>query len=401
MKKLSINAASCDVRNVTEETLSNYDKVCINAAAVITNQAAQALLGKYQVSVNAATFLSLEGEVRISVINGPMSITPGQAMPEENLVLLVNGPLDIAPGSEEILRHYAAMTVNGPVSCPESLIGLLSAFRVNGPINAYPDGSIVLKRVTALDRTFHLRARQDALYYAARRVLALDPDIAFDKLTEKNVRFATRQLLVAESLAEAAVPLFDEKTDIVILPDGCAYVGDDAELNAALLKRYGGKLYINGDVRITPESAALLDQITYLRANDLLVCRSLKDRVLEMNFEYDNLSVVGGAVIAGCVKAQVTAAVLAGAEDGLSVMDCAKVVIGEDVTPELLRENLVGISCCAKVICAAEEQMGAVEPLTRDVVKIILAGEEEPESDDNEDEDGAGTVFINAASYTL
>ena len=48
-KKLEVNTATCDIRNITEETLSQYEKVEINTAAVITSPEAQVLLGKYQV----------------------------------------------------------------------------------------------------------------------------------------------------------------------------------------------------------------------------------------------------------------------------------------------------------------------------------------------------------------
>lgn len=402
MKKLKINTAACDVRNVTEETLSAYDKVEINTACVFTGPAAQALMGKYAVSVNAANSVVLDGDVRITTINGPMSIHPGQAVPGEKLYLQINGPLDIAPGSEEILRGYAGMVVNGPISCPESVTGLLSAFQVNGPVYAYPDGSILLKKTAVLDRTFCLRAKQDALYFAAKRVVALAPDIGFEKLAEKNVRFATKQLLVSESLAEAAVPLFDERADIVVVPDGCVYVGDGVELNENLLKRYGGKLYVAGDVGVTPESAPLLDQITYLRAGDLRVCRNLKDRVLAKGWEFDGLRVVGGTVICGRAKAELDAAVLETAEDGVSVLDCARVVLAEDITPELLKEKLVGIADCAAVVCASKEQQRTVEALAEDVAWIGLAGEEPQDvKEDAETEEDADVTLINSASYTL
>lgn len=399
MKKLKINAATCDVRKVTEETLSAYDKVEIHTACIVTSPAAQALMGRYAVRVNAAGNLMLDGDVRITTINGPMSIHPGQAVPEEKVYLQVNGPLDIASGCEEILRGYAGMSINGPITCPESVTGLLSGFQINGPVSTYPDGSIVLKRNTVLDRTFHLRARQDALYYAARRVVALAPDIAFEKLAEKNVRFATRQLLVSESLAEAAVPLFDEKTDIVVLPDGCAYVNDDAELNEALVKRYGGKLYINGSLAVTPDSASVLDQIAYLQVKgNLRVCRSLKDRVLEMDLAYDALLVVGGLLLCDRPSLELTAGLLSGAEDGVSILDCANVTISADVTPELLREKLVSVTDCASVSCATREQMDVVEPLARDVASISLSGQEDEDEEDGGDED---TVKINAAFYAF
>ena len=49
MKKLKINAATCDVHKVTEETLSAYDKVEIHTACIVTSPAAQALMGRYAV----------------------------------------------------------------------------------------------------------------------------------------------------------------------------------------------------------------------------------------------------------------------------------------------------------------------------------------------------------------
>lgn len=397
MKKLRINTASCDVRNVTEGTLSAYDKVEINTANIITSPAAQALMAKYAVGVNTANTTVLPGDVRICDVSGSASIKPGQAVPEEKVFLQVNGSLDIAPGSEDLLRHYAGMIINGSVTCPESISGLLGILQINGSVNAYPDGSIVLKPTVVLDRTFRLRAMPDALYFARKRVVALAPDTGFEQLAEKHVRFATKQLLVSESQAEAAAPLFDERADIVILPDGCAYVDGDAELDEDLLKRYGGKLYVKGDMRIPPESAPLLDQITYLQAGDLWVCRSLKDRVLSKGWTFGELVAVGGTVISCRAQLELNAAALEGAEDGVSVLDCAQVTFTEDVTPELLREKLVSIHDCSLVLCATKEQQSAVEDVATDVAAIQLAGDG---GKDGGGDDG-GVTTINAASYTL
>lgn len=400
-KNLKINCAVCDVRNITEELLSAYEEVKINAASMITSPAAQALLGRYAVKLNCASTITLEENVRFSTVNGPLSITAGQAVPEEKLLLVVNGPVDIEAGCEEVLKSYSGMIVNGPITCPESIAGLLGAFTTNGPIRAYPDGAICLKSRTVLDRFFHLRAKKDALYYAGSKIVALAPDIDFGKLAEKNVRFVTKRLLVTESLAEAAVPLFDEKTDIVILPDGCAYVDDDAELNGSLIKRYGGKLYIDGDLSITPDSVTVLDQVSFLWVNgDLLVCRSLKDRALEMDLSYDQLRVVGGLLIRDRSHVELTAALLSGAEDGVSVQDCASVTFDGDVTPELLKEELVSFSDCATVICASKEQKAVVESIAENIASLLLLGEKSAEEDEEDGED-ENTVRINSAFYTF
>ena len=398
-KKLQINCALCDARHVSEEILSSYESVSINAATLVNSPASQELLGRHNVSANCANSIQVEGEVRFSYINGPLTLTAGQAVPEEKLVVVVNGPLTLEPGCEEVLRGYAGMTINGPVTCPASLAGLLGGYRINGPVRTYPDGAIPLKSTLTLDRVFHLRAKQDALYYAFSRIVALAPGIAFDKLAEKNVRFITKKLLVAESLAEAAVPLFDEKTDIVIRPDGCAYVDDDAQLNGNLLKRYGGKLYVNGDLIVAPEAGEALDRLEYAQVNgDLLVCRSLRDRVLEMDVTYKDLLVVGGRLIIGRNCAEVSASMLAEAEEGLSPVGCGTVQILADVTAELLREKLVSVAACGPVFCASEEQMRVVQAAALDDVPVSVLSSHEDAEEEEEDPD---TVCINAATYAF
>ena len=400
-KKLEVNTATCDIRSITEEVLSQYEKVEINTATVFTSPAAQALLGKYQVEINAASNISVEGDVRFSTVNGPLTLSAGQAAPQEKIIACVNGPLTLEPGCEEALKSYVCMTVNGPVTCPASMTSLLGSFHINGPIHSYPDGAILLKKSAVLDRFFHLRAKQDALYYAARRVIALAPDINFEKLAEKNVRFMTKTLVVSETHAEAAVPLFDDKADIVVLPDGCAYVDGDAELDEALLKRYGGKLYIGGRLTIGPDSAALLDQVSYLKIDgDLLVCRSLRDRVLALDASYDRLLVVGGVLITERGQVEISAAMLEDEEDGVSVVECAYVSIAEDVTPELLREKLVSITECATVACATKEQIAAAEPLAQEVAAFMLADQVKEALEDESEEDG-NVVRINASNYTF
>lgn len=397
-KNLKINAGVCDARKVTEDLLSTYAQVTINSGVIITNPEAQALLSRYGVKFDAATVLNLEGEVRFSSVNGSGRIFPGQTMAEGKVFLMVNGALDIEPGSEEVLKNYAGIVVNGALTCPESMTGLLSDVTVNGATKTYPDGCIRLKTSVELDRFFHLRAKQDALYYAANQIVALAPDINFARLAEKNVRFATRRLLVAESLAESAVSLFDEKADIEIVPDGCAYVDDDAVLDDTLLRRYGGKLYIDGDLTVHAGSAAALDQVSYLRVDGtLLVSRGMKDRVLGMELVYDSLRVVGGTLLKDRPSVEVSAAMLEAGSDGVSVMDCAQVSFTENITPELLKEKLVSLTDCAHVKCS-KEQRPVLEAIAQDVAHISCGGEEEEEEETEQDED---TVSINAASYTL
>ena len=149
-KNLQVDAAICDVRSVSEETLAAYGQVSIDCATLISNPEAKALLAKHHVEVSTATTLNLDGTVQVSTVNGVMHLTPGQAACMEKMFLLVNGCLDITPGCEELLKSYAGIMVNGTVDAPESMTGLLTGLTVNGRIRTYPDGCIRLKNTTVL-----------------------------------------------------------------------------------------------------------------------------------------------------------------------------------------------------------------------------------------------------------
>lgn len=395
-KTLSVKAAVCDVRAVTEEALAGYERVSISCATLISTPEARTLLGKYPVEVKSANTIDAASGVKVSTVNGSMQLTPSQASAEEKTILLLNGSMDIAPGSEEALKNYAAAIVNGAVAAPESMAGLLSGFTVNGTVNTYPDGCIRLGSTVVLDRTFPLRAKQDGLYYAASRIVALSKDIDFEKLAEKNVRFATKKLLIAESLVEAALPLFDERADIQILPDGCAYLNDDTVLNESVVRRHGGKLCVNGDLTIS-ENGPWLAQVTCLRVDgDILVTRELEDWLNTADAHYETRYLVGGTLVTGRTSVHVTRAMLEGAENGLSLVSCAEVTVAEDVSEQLLREKLVNIIACARVVCP-EELVAAVELLSQDVAFIgpAQSGEEEKK------EKNPNEVSIKAAFYTF
>lgn len=374
-KALVINSTLCDTRQVQESTLAAYEKVVINASTVLASARSRELMDQYPVMINSTSILDVEGEVQVSEHNGKAEIKPGQVCPAGKVLLIVNGTLDIAPGSEELLSHYCAISVNGVLTCPESLSGLLTMAKVNGTLQTYPDGCIRLKRTAILDRTFYLRAKRDARYYAARRVVALAPDIGFPKLAEKNIQFVTKELLVAESLAEAAVPLFEEQTDITVLPDGCAFVNDDATLDETLIRRYGGKLYVNGDLTVNKDSAPWLEQVSFLHINgDLLVTEEMSAAVQAVDASYNSLRLVAGTLLADKLSVTVDRAMLEQATDGLSLTDCINVKFHKDVPPELIRERLISLTDCVNVSCT-EEQRSAIELVANDVVRIDSSGQ--------------------------
>ena len=67
---------------------------------------------------------------------------------KEGQELSINCVLCDATGvKEEVLKSYSVIVVNGSVTCPESLSGMLSQLQINGQSTFYPDGAGLLKDV--------------------------------------------------------------------------------------------------------------------------------------------------------------------------------------------------------------------------------------------------------------
>ena len=295
--KLLIKANFCDLRNVKEETLAAYDVIEVRANVVVLNDRARELIARYPVTLKC-DLATDKPNIALRSVNGVAEVTPGD-VPEADTVLTVNGELKIASGSAEVLARYLQITVNGQVYCPRSLSGKLGNVAVNGQIITWPDGAVQLKNTTVLDSTFALRAKP-ALYWAARCVVMLDPALDAAALAKQGVRFDTPRAILAQSLATQAAPLFEDDTDLEIVPDGTAYLKDDAELTAALIRRKGNKLYVDGRLTLTAESAALLPQLEYCKVTGTALVPAAQEKAFSAScVQAEKVQTVRGRLLQG------------------------------------------------------------------------------------------------------
>lgn len=380
MKKMIVNCATCDMRTVSEETLQSYEQIVVNAATVILTARTKELLNRHNVMLNAAEVMEVpEGSnVRLNNQNGSYELT-GDGMPQEGEIalLMVNGSLTIGTDALEVAQAYEKIKVNGSVLMPKSMAGKLTNLSVNGSINAYPDGAIRLKRNAVVDKTFPLRVRENALYWAARRLVFLDTALDVEKLAQKDVRFSSREALMAESLAETVTPLLTDDTDITVVPDGTIFVNDDVKMDRRFLKKHGPRAYINGDLTVEPDAVDILPEIQYLYVNgDVKLPQELVEAFEDVDARYDELQILKktGKIIQDQVRAAVNKALLEKFPDGVIVRDCAMLKISADVPPELILERL-SISDCAHVFCT-EEQEAAVSAIAEDVAMIGNKGDD-------------------------
>lgn len=396
-KKTVINTSTCDVRHVSEETLEHYGQLVINAAVVLADPQSRALLARYPVTMNCARVLDIEGDVQLSTVNGSAQIKSGE-VPTQKRYLVVNGSLEIGPDTQPVLEQYVGIAVNGSVTYPESLNGALGMLTVNGSTTCYPDGAMLLKRNAMVDRLFALRAKA-GLYWAGRRLIMVDPQLDPKALEAKGARFASQEAILAESKVEGLIGLLDEKTDIIIVPDGTAVIRDDVTLENSTVKKHGGKLYLIGDLTVDRNGAEALEALEYLHVcGDVSVTADLKDRLLEKAQEITGdvkILKTRGRTLQDRPYVKVSKWMLEREPEGVAVMDCAIVKLDGDLDKDLILERLT-ISDCAVVRCTPDQE-DAVAAVSEDVAQI--GGKEEDDEAFNPLK-GAAKV-INAAEYVL
>jgi len=395
MKKLVVNCAVCDMTRVQEETLAAYESITLNCASVIVTPETKALISRYPVQMNAASITEVPTGVKIRQLNGKCVITAGSGI-ESDAVLMVNGKVIIEDDALEAAQSYHSIQVNGKVIVPRSILDKLHNLNVNGKIVAYPDGAILLKGTEIIERTFALRAKP-SLYYAEKRIVFVDKDIDVQRIAEKGVTFETPLVIVAESFCEDIIPLIDERAEIRVVPDGTGFVKEDASLDNTLIRRYGKKLYIEGNLTIREEEA--LRQAEYLHVTGKVrVTEGLKEMFFDLNAEYGEIEIIReyGCELCDKAMAKVDRKLLEKNPGGVLVCDCAIVKIAADIEEDMILERLV-LQDVAKVNCTPEQE-SAVSVVSSGVAHINTGGDELPQEIFNTDPD---TNVINAAKYVM
>ena len=409
-KKLMINCATCDARNALEENYAHYEQITINCAMVLTSPSAKAVMNKLPFTLNCANVLEVEGDVDLRTINGRSEIKSGDVVPASKYYMLVNGSLTIGPDTQKQLAQCVGMTINGSLTCPESIYAALPSVSVNGSTTCYPDGAIVLKRNAIIDKMFVLRAKSN-LYWSGRRMIMVDPELDAQKLKAKGVTFSTKEAIISQSMVETLIDLIDESAEIIIVPDGTAVVLDDITLDEDTLRRYGKQLYVIGDVTV-PEDADALDEWKYLNIRgDAKVPEKNKEKLLAVLTEISGevkIAKPKGATLEDKPFVKITKWMLEQQPLGIDVCDCAVVKIADDIPKALIVERL-HIEDCGVVKCS-EELEDAVTMICTDVGHVGAEG--------NDGDDGMGigdmlkdamggikglldTKTINAANYVL
>lgn len=400
-KKLIVNCAVCDARNVSELTLKSCESIEINAASIFLSKETKELFSLYNVSMNAADVHEIPPEAELIVQNGYFEISEATVM-QRPTVLVVNGSLSIKQGAWKALEKLLLIIVNGQISYPSDMQGHLPASKVNGATDCYPADAIRLDNKVIIDRPFIIKAKKNAKYYAKNKVVIADELLNISALKEKEVSFITKRAIISENHLEDALPLFNEDAGTEVIPPGYSYVAG-GKLNDALVRKHGGKLYIDGDFIISNESGDALDKLTGIKARGaVLVSDNLMDKFSGIDAEYENIKPIKGTIIEDKGTLSIEKSMLDISESGITVTDCGVIKLKDDITPEEIKKKLQFIDCGC--IFCNKEQKSAVELVSEDVGQIIDSNEKSGFLNGlfgGSDLYDKNTQVINAATYTM
>ena len=369
-KKLVVNAAICDARNVSESVLESYESIQINAANVLVSQESKELISKYNVTMNTAGVMEAPTDAELMVQNGKYEITDDTVL-SKPVILVVNGSLDIKTGSEEVLEKFISIIVNGTVSYPSDIKDKLPVMRVNGSTESYPSDAIRLKSKFIMDKIFIMRAK-NAKYYARDKVIMADESLDVSSLVDSGVSFVTKKAIIAENILEKALPLFDEEVEIQVIPAGYNYIGSEL-LTDVLIRKYGDSLYVDGDLRINLDSENALNKLSKLKVKGtVFIANKLVDKFNEVDAEYTNIKIIKGFIIEDKANVTIDKRKINKHEDGITVLDCGMVYIKDDISADEIEEKLQFMDC--GLIFCHEDQKYAVELVSEDVGHIDDSG---------------------------
>lgn len=412
--KLKINCDKCDARKIVEENYTQYDEIVINTDELVVDSRSKAVLNRLPFNISADYVRSPDNEESnqkpsARTVNGIYEINEASLV-EDGQSIVVNGVLKVAPKTEDILRKYESIVVNGIILCPKSVASILPlpGLSINGLIKAYPDEYTLLDNIFKLDKYFPMRATNGSGYFAASYIYDADLETNFSMLAEKNIKFHTDKIYIRKSHLEAGLSLFNIEAEINEVPDICTIVQGNVVLDDSFITAYGTNPYVIGNLDIPKESKEILNSLESLTVDGTIkVDNQCVEALNSLNASYKELVVVKGVVLQDRPIINISRDILEENADGVTIQDCAVVKFETNIEPELIRER-VKIKDCAKVDCSSE-QKSAVDFVSTDVAMVgtgsILSGIFNSIFGDSSSDGNNGhnndTKYVNADYYEL
>ena len=393
-KKLTINAALCDMTRLSAEVLDAYEAITINAGSIVVSARVKELISRIPVAMNAAQILQAEEGTQVSIKNGKAEIT-GTEAPAVPTMLIVNGQLIIHPDSAEALKGYVNITVNGKMIFPKSLGQHLSMAQVNGLSLSYPDDAILIDSALKVDEMFILRAK-GCHYFVMGDVTLIDENLDIKALSDKGTQFTVRRAFIAQKLLKEALPLFDDKARITPIPEGYAFVEGENTLSSHLISSKGTRLFFPKKLAIPRDQEEALRKLSGLHVEGgIKLPESLLDALMALKPQYQKLLLYKGLLIIDKSNMTVSQALLDQNPEGLTIEDCGAVTLEEGIPTQTILDKLI-IRDCGAVLCQADQEVALLQ-VSSDVGTVSVINPRE-DTQPKEKEDPLHET-INTAHY--
>lgn len=387
---LILNCDICDMRELKESSIMNYEKIIINTNILLQNNSSKEMISKFSNVINSSTSISSEKEIILKenlIINQNSDI-------KEDCVYIITGNLIIEQNSKECIEKIMKLYALGSIKYPMSLENTLSNFVLDCKVITYPDDCLFLDDTIVIDDMFEYIAIEDALYFARNKIVLTNIDI--EPLINKNLYFYTKELIVDKNIVKKVMPMFNKDVCITILKDNQCYFNGNTSLECSLIKRLGRSLFIDGNVFVNKDSD--LKNIDTLTVNgNLDVIESRYDEILNMDIKYNKLNVVKGEIIENHGKFTLDNNTLENAIEGITIRNCGMVMIDKDVLVSNISTKLQLINC-GYVECV-KEQKGALQTISNSI-GYLTTYEEKQERNDNIEDRNKGNV-INSEFYVF
>ena len=393
-KKLVVNCDICDARKVNEEELKQFDHILVNADYVLVNQQSKSILNRFTIQWNIDEMVQLEDEeeIGVSYYNGSFEIN-GVTPCAGKRLLYVNGRLLIRPGTENVIKSFVQIYVNGTVSCPNSMSAFVNRISVNGTIEYYPDDYKELGKEFVLDRYFPIRAEEGGKYFV-KKVEITDTAVDTALLIKKGVHFKTKEVYVLEEKLQDCIKLFDEEVQFYVIPNGYCFIKEDAVLNKEFLLKYGNRIYSRNSFIIEARSKEALQQLEGLHVNGTLyLSKEQMEELKQKDVWYKKLELIKGEVMFGKSSIIVYPETIVGQEE-ISFIQCAMVQLDSKISADEILKKICFVDC-ALVRCS-RQQRAAVESVGRRVAAI-----DSGEGDRIKGIGEEGVQIVNADLYVL
>lgn len=404
-KNLIVNCDVCDTRTMKAEDYENYESIKLNTDLLIVNSKSKSVMSRLPILFNTDNTIELadDCEVHLQTVNGTFEITPN-TQTQPGTMLTVNGVLHILPDTQNVLSGYLKIIVNGMVRCPKSMESCLQNVCINGTIVSYPDDCIILDSRFQPDKYFPLRAKENARYYAAKHIILNDPDVDLSALAQKHVQFVTKTLLVSESLLEAAIPLFDETTAFVVIPDGYTLIQDDVTLDEALLCKNSTKLFVYGDLTWNAESTVLCSRLEGLIVKGTVYITAKHLPALQaIDATYDKVELTKGRILENQLKIKLDKELFALSPEGIHIKNSVDIILAKDIPCSTILNDLI-LENCVNIRCTPQQE-SAVSIIGKNCADINTAAEDSENASDEDTPEAlknlSDTKLVNADSYVM